>query len=255
MTTLKPSIEPLKAVKVGIMAKGDGINKPKRGDQLHVTYIGRFHGGERHGQVFDHTKEKAFTFRLGMKQVIRGWDAGFKHISLGTKAMLQIPWQYAYGETGIVDSEATRKAQIANKRNKKSKKNKKNKAQTVYSIPPKQDLAFEVQLLGINNLKWDATNTTTQTQTQTTSKTDTTNTNDAKKQETEANKNEKKPTSNEKNNESTNKDSKQNETNLTQMNKNGANKETQNENENIPKTDENARDKEKDAAATETPQE
>ena len=156
MAQAKPAIEPLKAVKVGMMSKGDGVNKPKKGDVLHVTYIGRFHGGQRHGQVFDHTKDTPFSFTLGYRQVIRGWDAGFKHLSLGTKAMLQIPSQYAYGDTGVANPEyKKKKKKTKNKgKNKNKNKDKNNDLFEQYAIPPKQDLAFEVQLLGINDMRW-----------------------------------------------------------------------------------------------------
>ncbi|EGR27707.1 hypothetical protein IMG5_190630 [Ichthyophthirius multifiliis] len=37
---------------------------------------------------------------LGAGQVIKGWDEGVAQISLGERATITCPYQYAYGEQG-----------------------------------------------------------------------------------------------------------------------------------------------------------
>lgn len=44
----------------------------KRGKNVKVNYIGRL----TNGKVFDSSKQKPFGFKLGMNEVIKGWDTG-----------------------------------------------------------------------------------------------------------------------------------------------------------------------------------
>ena len=106
----------------GLMLKqvkaGDGRTFPKDGDKLFVAYAGYL----PNGQLFDSTKGDLFSFQLGGSQVIRGWEVGLSHMSLGERAVMRVPAALAYGEAGTGP------------------------------IPPNSDLFFEVELHGINSI-------------------------------------------------------------------------------------------------------
>jgi FK506-binding nuclear protein len=52
--------------------------------------------------VFDSTKgKKAFEFRLGVGEVIKGWDVGVKGMRVGDKRQLVIPPSMGYGREGV----------------------------------------------------------------------------------------------------------------------------------------------------------
>ena len=42
-----------------------------------------------------------FSFNLGDKQVIRGWDEGVAGMKVGGKRTLMIPAEYGYGNRGV----------------------------------------------------------------------------------------------------------------------------------------------------------
>lgn len=91
----------------------------KDNDQVAVHYEGKL----ENGTVFDSSKKRGepFTFLLGAKQVISGWDVGVEGMKEGEKRMLYIPSDMAYGERGVPGV-----------------------------IPPKSKLIFEVELLKVS---------------------------------------------------------------------------------------------------------
>lgn len=91
----------------------------KDNDQVAVHYEGKL----ENGTVFDSSKKRGepFTFLLGAKQVIAGWDVGVEGMKEGEKRMLYIPSDMAYGERGVPGV-----------------------------IPPKSKLIFEVELLKVS---------------------------------------------------------------------------------------------------------
>ena len=77
----------------------------KVGDQLTVLYAGKLNSG----QVFDSNMDSAyipdiekepFTFTLGARQVIAGWDKGMIGAKIGMVRKLDVPWNMGYGADG-----------------------------------------------------------------------------------------------------------------------------------------------------------
>ena len=78
---------------------GDPSGKlAKSGKRVMVLYVGRLKNG---GKVFDKTGNKPFSFRLGVGEVIKGWDIGVDGMRVGDKRKLVIPPQLAYGPSGV----------------------------------------------------------------------------------------------------------------------------------------------------------
>ncbi|RMZ56258.1 hypothetical protein APUTEX25_002448 [Auxenochlorella protothecoides] len=70
----------------------------KAGKTVSVKYTGRLKSS---GKVFDATKgNRAFNFRLGVGEVIKGWDRGVEGMRIGDKRRLIIPPAMAYGTSG-----------------------------------------------------------------------------------------------------------------------------------------------------------
>lgn len=66
------------------------------GKKVVVKYVGRL----KNGNIFDQTKgNKTFTFRLGVGEVIKGWDRGVDGMRVGDVRKLTIPPQMGYGST------------------------------------------------------------------------------------------------------------------------------------------------------------
>ena len=77
---------------------GDATHFPKKGDTCRVHYVGYLPDGTK----FDSSRDRntAFTFKLGEKSVIRGWEDGIMLMSRGQIVKLTIPPIYAYGVNG-----------------------------------------------------------------------------------------------------------------------------------------------------------
>lgn len=113
-----------------ITKEGDG-EKPQAGDSVKVRYTGKLISGK----VFDTSEEDVakknemfnperdyktpFSFQLGRRQVIAGWDEGLSLLNKGSKATLLIPAHLGYGDRGTPNG----------------------------VIPPNSILVFEVELL------------------------------------------------------------------------------------------------------------
>ena len=103
-------------VKVENFANGQG-DIAEKGDLITVDYVGML----LDGKVFDSSidRKQPFTFQLGVKQVIQGWDEGLVGMRVGGKRRLIIGPDYGYGN------------------------------QTVGTIPPNSTLVFDVVLLKV----------------------------------------------------------------------------------------------------------
>lgn len=61
-----------------------------------------YHGTLADGTVFDSSvaRNEPFECKIGVGEVIIGWDWGFTKMKKGHKAILTCPPKYAYGEMG-----------------------------------------------------------------------------------------------------------------------------------------------------------
>ncbi|WP_422081257.1 peptidylprolyl isomerase [Ulvibacterium sp.] len=80
-----------------IMENGNGT-KAEKGRQVSVHYEGSL----LNGQVFDssYQRNQPIDFKLGIGQVIPGWDEGISLLKVGDKARFVIPPDLAYGSAG-----------------------------------------------------------------------------------------------------------------------------------------------------------
>ncbi|KAJ7975569.1 Peptidylprolyl isomerase [Quillaja saponaria] len=76
------------------MGKPDG-KRASPGKQVSVHYIGKL---RNNGKIFDSNVGRApFKFRLGIGQVIKGWDVGVNGMRIGDKRRITIPPSMGYG--------------------------------------------------------------------------------------------------------------------------------------------------------------
>ncbi|KAG9247914.1 hypothetical protein BJ878DRAFT_490500 [Calycina marina] len=70
----------------------------KKGNKVEMRYIGKLVDGK----VFDSNKKgKAFMFKLGLGEVIKGWDIGVTGMQVGGERRLTIPASLAYGSKAM----------------------------------------------------------------------------------------------------------------------------------------------------------
>ena len=82
-----------------VLQAGEG-RSPKRGDQVKVHYKGTL----LDGTVFDSSYELGKPAVFGVTQVIKGWTEALLLMSPGSKWMLYIPPDLAYGSSGAGDA-------------------------------------------------------------------------------------------------------------------------------------------------------
>jgi peptidylprolyl isomerase len=103
MSTEKPEIdfpggEPPADLQITDVWEGDGA-EAKAGDTVLVHYVGvAFSTGEQFDASWD--RGDPLEFRLGVGQVIAGWDQGVQGMKVGGRRQLIIPPGLAYGDRG-----------------------------------------------------------------------------------------------------------------------------------------------------------
>ena len=94
----RPTGNPPTALEVTDLWEGDGA-VAKSGDTVAVHYVGVAWSS---GEEFDSSWNRGtpLRFRLGVGQVIAGWDQGVQGMKVGGRRQLVIPPDLAYGPNG-----------------------------------------------------------------------------------------------------------------------------------------------------------
>lgn len=99
----KPEIDfpdgpPPTDLEVTDLSVGDG-EEAKAGQTVTVHYVGVAHSS---GEEFDasYNRGEPLQFRLGVGQVISGWDQGVQGMKVGGRRQLVIPPHLGYGDRG-----------------------------------------------------------------------------------------------------------------------------------------------------------
>ena len=114
-----PDFEPPTDLVVTDLSEGDGAVAAS-GNTVSVHYVGVAHST---GEEFDasYNRGEPLQFRLGIGQVITGWDQGVQGMKVGGRRQLVIPPHLGYGDRGAGSA-----------------------------IKPGETLIFVVDLLGVN---------------------------------------------------------------------------------------------------------
>ncbi|KAL6817320.1 hypothetical protein J3E69DRAFT_345173 [Trichoderma sp. SZMC 28015] len=88
-----------------ILEEGSG-DSPKAGDTVFMGYTGWLKDTSKpdnKGKKFDASYDRGddFKCKIGVGQVIQGWDKGVVTMKLGEKARLDIPSHLAYGNSDV----------------------------------------------------------------------------------------------------------------------------------------------------------
>jgi peptidylprolyl isomerase len=93
-----PGGEPPTELEISDIWEGDGA-VAQAGDTVQVHYVGVAYST---GEEFDTSWSRGdpLEFRLGVGQVIAGWDQGVQGMRVGGRRQLIIPPELAYGDRG-----------------------------------------------------------------------------------------------------------------------------------------------------------
>jgi peptidylprolyl isomerase len=93
-----PDYDPPVDLVVTDLVVGDGA-EATAGSTVSVHYVGVAHSS---GEEFDasYNRGTPLSFRLGVGQVIQGWDQGVQGMKVGGRRQLVIPPQLGYGDRG-----------------------------------------------------------------------------------------------------------------------------------------------------------
>ncbi|XP_046856506.1 peptidyl-prolyl cis-trans isomerase FKBP12-like [Xenia sp. Carnegie-2017] len=104
-----------------ILRPGNG-KMPKSGDTITVNCTGSLVDSQKKFWSTHDEGQKPFSFQVGKRRVIAGWDEGCLTMKEGEKARLVLQAHKAYGTTGF----------------------------PAWNIPPNAPLQFDIELLKIN---------------------------------------------------------------------------------------------------------
>ena len=93
----KPSGKPVTKLEVKVVTPGTGATLAN-GDSIVVNYLGMTWAGKEFDNSFD--RGAPFSVELGAGQVIPGWDQGLVGQKVGSRLLLGIPPDLAYGAQG-----------------------------------------------------------------------------------------------------------------------------------------------------------
>jgi FKBP-type peptidyl-prolyl cis-trans isomerase len=82
---------------VQVRVPGEGPT-PQTGDRVTVHYDGRLLTGGKFDSSYD--RGQPIDFRLGVREVIAGWEEGIADMRRGERRTLIVPWWLGYGERG-----------------------------------------------------------------------------------------------------------------------------------------------------------
>jgi len=94
-------------LKYVVLKEGNGAT-PKRGDTVVVHYTGTLENGTKFDSSRD--RDRPFSFKIGVGQVIKGWDEGVGTMKVGERRQLIIPPDLGYGTRGagnVIPANAT----------------------------------------------------------------------------------------------------------------------------------------------------
>jgi peptidylprolyl isomerase len=101
--TTKPDVDPPDGpppadLEITDLTEGEGP-EASAGSTVRVHYVGVAHST---GEEFDasYNRGEPLQFRLGVGQVIQGWDTGVQGMKVGGRRRLVIPPHLAYGDRG-----------------------------------------------------------------------------------------------------------------------------------------------------------
>jgi peptidylprolyl isomerase len=80
------------------LVQGNEAN-PQIAQNITVHYRGILKNGKPFDSSYD--RNRPFEFRLGVGQVIKGWDEGFSGMGIGGKRLLVIPPELGYGSRKV----------------------------------------------------------------------------------------------------------------------------------------------------------
>ena len=87
-------------IQITNIVEGEGteiINHSK----IQVHYIGKLQDGTKFDSSYD--RGQPFSFQIGLREVIKGWEIGLIGMKVGGKRTLIIPPELAYGDRGAGD--------------------------------------------------------------------------------------------------------------------------------------------------------